>query len=236
MLNNDSGEVTHYVGDVKKDYNLYVSKLSSGWSVGVAIPDENVVSANRMLLMNLGLGLNVLNMLIVIVFLIQNARNSKQLREDTLTGLSNRSYIMKQMRNRLKRSNGTLLLVDLDNFKEVNDNYGHDHGDLVLMRVAEVLQGCFRKTDCIGRLGGDEFVIYVDASLADDILNNKVEEVVRQVSALSEQYPSSNLSISVGGCRCKKGDKYSEVFKHADEALYQVKKSGKCGFVMSDYA
>ena len=236
MLNNDSGEVTHYVGDVKKDYNLYVSKLSSGWSVGVAIPDENVVSANRMLLMNLGLGLNVLNMLIVIVFLIQNVRNSKQLREDTLTGLSNRSYIMKQMRNRLKRSNGTLLLVDLDNFKEVNDNYGHDHGDLVLMRVAEVLQGCFRKTDCIGRLGGDEFVIYVDASLADDILNNKVEEVVRQVSALSEQYPSSNLSISVGGCRCKKGDKYSEVFKHADEALYQVKKSGKCGFVMSDYA
>ena len=102
--------------------------------------------------------------------------------------------------------------------------------------VAEVLQSCFRKTDCIGRLGGDEFVIYVDASLADDILNNKVEEVVRQVSALSQQYPSSNLSISVGGCRCKKGDKYSEVFKHADEALYQVKKSGKCGFVMSDYA
>lgn len=236
MLNNDSGEVTHYVGDVKKDYNLYVSKLSSGWSVGVAIPDENVVSANRMLLMNLGLGLNVLNMLIVIVFLVQNVRNSKQLREDTLTGLSNRSYIMKQMRNRLKRSNGTLLLIDLDNFKEVNDNYGHDHGDLVLMRVAEVLQSCFRKTDCIGRLGGDEFVIYVDASLADDILNNKVEEVVRQVSALSQQYPSSNLSISVGGCRCKKGDKYSEVFKHADEALYQVKKSGKCGFVMSDYA
>lgn len=236
MLNNGSGEVTHYVGDVKKDYNLYVSKLSSGWSVGVAIPDENVVSANRMLLMNLGLGLNVLNMLIVIVFLVQNVRNSKQLREDTLTGLSNRSYIMKQMRNRLKRSNGTLLLIDLDNFKEVNDNYGHDHGDLVLMRVAEVLQSCFRKTDCIGRLGGDEFVIYVDASLADDILNNKVEEVVRQVSALSQQYPSSNLSISVGGCRCKKGDKYSEVFKHADEALYQVKKSGKCGFVMSDYA
>lgn len=236
MLETGSGEVTHYVGDVKKDYNLYVSKLSSGWSVGVAIPDENVVSTNSMLLMNLGLGLNVLNMVIVMVFLIQNVRNSKQLREDTLTGLSNRSFIMKQMRNRLKRSNGTLLLIDLDNFKEVNDNYGHDHGDLVLMRVAEVLQSCFRKTDCIGRLGGDEFVIYVDASLADDVLNSKVQEVVHQVVALSQRYPLSNLSISIGGCRCKKGDKYSEVFKHADEALYQVKKSGKCGFVMSDHA
>lgn len=104
------------------------------------------------------------------------------------------------------------------------------------MRVAEVLQSCFRKTDCIGRLGGDEFVIYVDASLADDVLNSKVQEVVHQVVALSQRYPLSNLSISIGGCRCKKGDKYSEVFKHADEALYQVKKSGKCGFVMSDHA
>lgn len=76
----------------------------------------------------------------------------------------------------------------------------------------------------------------MDASLADDILDGKVQEVVHQVVALSQRYPLSNLSISIGGCRCKKGDKYSEVFKHADEALYQVKKSGKCGFVMSDHA
>ena len=145
MMNDDSGQVMHYVGYAKENYNIYVSKLSSGWSVGVAIPDENVVSQNRMFLMNLGLGLNVLNIVIVMVFLTQNIRNSKQLRQDTLTGISNRSYIMKQMRNRLKRSNGTLLLIDLDNFKEVNDNYGHDNGDLVLMRVAEVLQSCFRK-------------------------------------------------------------------------------------------
>ena len=235
MMNDDSGQVMHYVGYAKENYNIYVSKLSSGWSVGVAIPDENVVSQNRMFLMNLGLGLNVLNIVIVMVFLTQNIRNSKQLRQDTLTGISNRSYIMKQMRNRLKRSNGTLLLIDLDNFKEVNDNYGHDNGDLVLMRVAEVLQSCFRKSDCIGRLGGDEFVIYVDASFADDVLDSKLQEVIYQVVELARRYPMSNLSVSIGGCRCKKGDKYSEVFKHADEALYQVKKSGKCGFAMSAY-
>lgn len=236
MLANGSNEVSHYAGDFKEDYNLYVCKLNSGWSVCITIPEENLISTNHMLLMNIGLGLNVLNMIIAMVFVIWNIRNSKQLRQDALTGLSNRSYIMKQMRRRLKRSNGTLLIVDLDNFKEINDNYGHDRGDLVLMRVAEVLQSCFRRTDCIGRLGGDEFVIYVDASLADDVLNSKVQEVVQQVVMLSQQYPLSNLSISIGGCRCKKGDKYNEVFKRADEALYQVKKSGKCGFVMSDYA
>lgn len=234
MIANSAKEVSHYAGGFEEDYNLYVCKLNSGWSVGITIPDENLISANHMILMNLGLGLNVLNMIIAMVFLVWNIRNSKQLRQDALTGLSNRSYIMKQMRRRLKRSNGTLLIVDLDNFKKINDNYGHDHGDLVLMRVAEVLQSCFRKTDCVGRIGGDEFVIYVDASLADDILNSKVQEVVRQVVALSQQYPLSDLSISIGGCRCKKGDKYSEIFKRADEALYRVKKSGKCGFAMSD--
>lgn len=225
-------EITYYAGTAEEDYSLYLCKLNNGWSVGIAIPKDNLVSANRMLLINLGLGLNVLNMVIAIVFLVWNIRNSRQLRQDALTGLFNRSYLMKQMRRRLKKSNGTLLLVDLDNFKKINDNYGHDHGDLVLMRVADVLQSCFRKTDCIGRLGGDEFVIYVDASLTDEILNNKVQEVVRQVVELSKQYPLSNLSISIGGCRCRKGDKYSEVFKHADEALYEVKKGGKCGFVM----
>lgn len=236
MLHNSTDEVSYYAGSVEEDYNLYVCKLSNGWSVGVAIPEENLISTNRMLLMNLGLGPNVLNIIMTTVFLFWNIRNSKQLRQDGLTGLLNRSYLMKQIRKRLKRANGTLLIVDLDNFKKINDNYGHDHGDLVLVQVAEMLQTCFRKTDCIGRLGGDEFVIYADAFLTDELLNSKVQEVIQQVTTLSQQYPLSNLSISIGGCRCNKGDKYIEVFKQADEALYQVKNSGKCGFVMSDHA
>ena len=235
ILAQSTEEVSHYTGYVEDNYNLYLCKLSSGWSVVVAIPGENLLSTNHMLLMNLGLGLNVLNMVITMGFLISHVRNSKYLRQDSVTGLLNRSYLIKQVHKRLKKSGGTLLIVDLDNFKNVNDNYGHDHGDLVLVQVAEVLQSCFRKTDCIGRLGGDEFVIYMDASLADVTLNVKMQELIRRVSVLSQKYPLSNLSISIGGCRCKKGDKYSEVLKHADEALYQVKNSGKCGFVMSRY-
>ena len=144
----------------------------------------------------------------------------------------NKSYLIKQIRRRLKRSGGTLLIVDVDNFKQVNDNYGHDHGDLVLVQIAEVLQSCFRKTDCIGRFGGDEFIIYVDEFLTDTVLNDKVQDVLRRVAVLSNQYPLSGLTISIGGCRCKKGDKYNEVFKRADEALYEVKNSGKCGFAI----
>lgn len=94
------------------------------------------------------------------------------------------------------------------------------------------MQNSFRKTDCIGRFGGDEFVVYIDEVLSDEIIHAKLQEVIRQVSVLSEQYPLSNLSISIGGCNCQKGDKYSEVFKRADKALYEVKNTGKCGFAI----
>ena len=228
-----SSEVSHYAGSVKEDYNLYMCKLSSGWNVVIAIPRENLISPKHMLLMNLGLGLNVVNMAIATTLIIRHLHNSRYIRQDALTGLLNKSYLMKQIRKRLKKSDGTLLIIDLDNFKMVNDNYGHDHGDLVLMRVAEVLQTCFRKTDCIGRFGGDEFIIYVDEFLSDTVLNDKVQEVLRQVAVLASQYPLSGLAISIGGCHCKKDDKYSEAFKRADEALYEVKNNGKCGFAIS---
>lgn len=235
VLANSSDEVFYYAGAVKEDYDLYVCKLSSGWSVAIAIPRENLISSEHMLLMNLGLGLNVLNMVVTMTFLFWNIRNSRYLRQDSLTGLLNKSYLLKQIRKRLKRTNGTLLIADLDNFKKLNDSYGHDHGDLVIIQVAEILQTCFRKTDCIGQFGGDEFVIYVDEFLTDNLLNDKVQKAISQVTELSRQYPLSDLTISIGGCRCKKGDKYSEVFKLADEALYIVKKSGKCGFAMSHH-
>lgn len=236
ILTDTSNEVSHYAGSVKEDYNLYACKLSSGWNVVIAIPREDLIPQEHMLLMNLGLGLNVLNMVIATMLIIRHLHNSRYIRQDALTGLLNKSYLMKQIRKRLKRSDGALLIVDLDNFKKVNDNYGHDHGDLVLIRVAEVLQTCFRKTDCIGRFGGDEFIIYVDEFLTDAVLNDKVREVLRQVAVLSNQYPLSGLAISIGGCRCEKGDKYSEAFKHADEALYEVKNSGKCGFAIKLHA
>ncbi len=232
VLADTSNEVSHYAGSIKEDYNLYACNLSSGWSVVMAIPRENLISPKHMLLMNLGLGLNVLNMVIATTLIIRHFHNSRYIRQDALTGLLNKSYLIKQIRRRLKRSGGTLLIVDVDNFKQVNDNYGHDHGDLVLVQIAEVLQSCFRKTDCIGRFGGDEFIIYVDEFLTDTVLNDKVQDVLRRVAVLSNQYPLSGLTISIGGCRCKKGDKYNEVFKRADEALYEVKNSGKCGFAI----
>ena len=230
ILDNASNEVSYYAESFDGSGNLYVCRLSNGWSVVIVIPSDYLISKENLLLMNLGLVLNIMNMAITSVLLILHLRNVKNLRQDVLTGLLNRASLMKEVGKRLKNSGGILLIVDLDNFKKINDNYGHDHGDLVLIQIAEILQSCFRKTDCIGRFGGDEFIIYVDTALSDSVLNSKTQEVIHRVRLLAQQYPLSDLTISFGGCRCKKGDKYVEVFKCADEALYEVKNSGKCGF------
>lgn len=225
-------DTIHYKKAVGEDYNLYLCALDNGWSVIVAIPSENLVSQEHVFLMDVGLRLNILNVVIVIVFLIKNELSKKKHNLDTLTGLLNKSYFMKCTRKKLKKSDGVLLMIDLDNFKQLNDNYGHDCGDRVLQQVAALLDSCFRKTDYIGRFGGDEFIVYVDAPLSDRVLDAKAQELMEKIGALARQYPRSSLSVSIGGSRCKKGDKYSEVFKRADKSLYSVKGRGKSGYAM----
>lgn len=217
---------------VSANYNLFLCALENGWSVIVAIPSQNLVSDEHMFLMDVGLRLNILNVAIVIVFLIRNELTKRKRNQDTLTGLMNKSYFMKCVRDKLKRGDGVLLMIDLDNFKALNDNYGHDCGDQVLQQVAVLLEASFRKTDCIGRFGGDEFIVFLDMSLPQSILEHKSLELIRQTDTLAQAYPRSGLSMSIGGCRCKKGDKYTAVFKWADQALYSVKSHGKGSYAM----
>lgn len=216
-----------------ENYNLYLCCLDIGWKIVVAIPSENLVSSEHMLLMDVGLWANILNVAIVIIFLIKNELSKKKHNQDVLTGLLNKSYFTKCVRRKIRKGEGVLLVLDLDNFKSINDNYGHDNGDLVLQQVANLLERTFRKTDYIGRFGGDEFIVYVDSELSDSILERKAQDLLQQIGKLSQQYPLGALSVSIGGCRSVRGDRYADVFKRADEALYTVKGHGKSGYAMS---
>lgn len=216
-----------------ENYNLYLSCLGNGWRVVVAIPSENLVSSKHMFLMDVGLRLNILNVAIVIIFLIKNELSKKKHNQDVLTGLLNKSYFTKCVRRKMRKGDGVLLVLDLDNFKSINDSYGHDSGDQVLRQVASLLERTFRKTDYIGRFGGDEFVVYVDCELPDSILERKAQDLIQQIGRLSREYPLGALSVSIGGCRNVRGDKYADVFKRADEALYTVKGHGKSSYAMS---
>lgn len=150
---------------------------------------------------------------------------------DALTGLYNRkAYDL--MKHELDLSSVALLLVDVDKFKTVNDTYGHDVGDLVLVRVAEVLQYSFRPDDLVFRLGGDEFVvIMLDA---DSSMREQVRRKIDQAN-LMLQKPTGDLpptSLSVGAAFSDRQNPEGDIFKDADTALYRMKESGRCGCVI----
>ena len=147
---------------------------------------------------------------------------------DALTGLYNRSAY-DFMRHDLDMSRNALLLVDVDKFKGINDTYGHDVGDLVLKRVAEVLKYSFRSTDLVFRLGGDEFVVImsnVDSSMRDQV-RRKIDQANVMLQKPTDDLPPTSLSVGVAFADRENPD--GDIFKDADTALYRVKEAGRCG-------
>ena len=145
---------------------------------------------------------------------------------DALTGLYNRSAY-DFMRHDLDMSRNALLLVDVDKFKGINDTYGHDVGDLVLKRVAEVLTYSFRSTDLVFRLGGDEFVVIMTRANSSmrQLVYNKIMLIEKQLQNPKEDLPPTSLSVGVAFSDRK--NPQGDIFKDADTALYRAKEAGK---------
>ena len=121
---------------------------------------------------------------------------------------------------------GTLILLDIDDFKTVNDRYGHDRGDEVLRTVAGCLRDAFREDDVLGRIGGDEMLIYMRNSGEQELAVRKLEEVQKRLNVLPEGWPRVTISAGVA-CYPADGDDYSALFHAADQAMYTAKRSGK---------
>lgn len=155
---------------------------------------------------------------------------------DILTGITNRNGIYEIMDREFENSGQAVMLLDLDGFKSVNDSYGHDYGDDVLISVAEILKSVENDVTHVSRLGGDEFLIYVTAyrgrrdvlkvgqKICDDINNIK--------SAIGK---AINISASIGISFSDDKDQNSRsLIKKADIAMYEIKKGGKNGVGIFD--
>ena len=160
----------------------------------------------------------------------QDARErlSHEASHDALTGLFNRGAYDLLMSS-TDKEHMALLLIDVDNFKGVNDTYGHAVGDRVLKRVADILKHSFRSVDILCRIGGDEFAVVMtraNSSMADLVLNK-----IQRANDLL-QHPKDDLppvSLSVGVAFSDRKNPKGDIFKDADTALYQVKESGRKG-------
>lgn len=151
---------------------------------------------------------------------------------DALTGLMNRVSFEDLVKRQIDdhRQPFAYILIDLDNFKYVNDHYGHKNGDEVLVFVARQLQAVFGQSDAIGRLGGDEFVVLVPSATDETIVVEKVNQFINSIS--TPLYLDGHTyipSASVGVFFCREGYQadYVHCYKAADAAMYNAKNSGK---------
>ena len=150
---------------------------------------------------------------------------------DEMTGLLNKSATIKLITDTLKEhSNGlhALMAVDIDNFKAINDVYGHTVGDHTISIVASVMASQFEKTDIAGRIGGDEFVLFVRDIESRKYVYEKAQKIVDIISAKENMSIPEDVTISIGIVFTDGTEKdYTELFAKADEALYESKHAGK---------
>ena len=153
---------------------------------------------------------------------------------DGLTGLLNKSSMMREIRKSMTNDpkNGILVMLDVDDFKRINDSYGHVVGDFVISGIARCLNSSFRNSDIIGRFGGDEFVIFMPFTHDVVIAQSRVKKVL-SLMAETIELPNENDKVtgSFGIAVCSElGDTYDDLFRKADFALYQAKSGGKNQF------
>ena len=150
---------------------------------------------------------------------------------DVLTGLFNRKYFEWFFRHHYQNDQMCAVIhLDLDNFKLCNDTFGHQTGDDMLCRTADILKNSFRQIDCVARVGGDEFMIFMNGLSENQDAMEKIGKILEQFPFIYENGEKRvEVSVSIGLAFSRPGDNltYEEMYYNADSAMYKAKKAGK---------
>ena len=161
-------------------------------------------------------------------------RLRREAMEDSLTGILNRKGAIASIEESLMKGQpGAMFLMDIDNFKQLNDNYGHQTGDQVLIRLAKIMETHSRGADVAARIGGDEFLLYLPGCVREDVLGERADSICTAFREDVSGYDKVELSVSVGIAVGDGSRNFDQLFKEADDKLYMVKKSGKGSFGLS---
>lgn len=149
---------------------------------------------------------------------------------DSATRVFNRRYYDERLRS--LTGEYALAMIDLDNFKQINDRFGHPAGDAALFHAAQTMRSMLRSGDELVRYGGDEFFLLFHG-LPAHVLARKLEDICRAVAALTiPEYPDLHLSLSIGGAYGS--GRVSELVGKADLALYRAKRTKNCAVVYEE--
>ena len=150
--------------------------------------------------------------------------------KDALTGLWNRAYTEEAVDAMISQgAKGALFMIDMDNFKAINDNYGHLEGDKTLKYFAEIMTKYAADGDVLCRIGGDEFVTFIRDETSKSALGNHAADIISDICRQIEEWKyETNSSVSIGIAQCPEdGTDFKTLYNAADKALYYVKQNGK---------
>lgn len=172
----------------------------------------------------------------------QRAEDEEQIRRlamfDTLTGLPNRALILDRLTKTAadvarNATTAAILYLDLNKFKPINDELGHQAGDQALQQVARRLESCLREVDTAGRIGGDEFVVILQDLAAPGDVEIVVERLIKAMDdpVILDGQEHHGLGVSVGICFCPRhGEDVDTLIRRADRAMYEAKKVGESAY------
>lgn len=163
-------------------------------------------------------------------------RHLEEASRDHLTGLYNRKAGESLVCQALESGGEYIfLLMDIDNFKAVNDGYGHLKGDLILKYVADKIRSSFRDTDVVFRLGGDEFVAFIYPCKDRRAIERKLEMIIEDYGEnIREEFPDICSALSWGGVFSSRKRSFTELYQRADKIMYQVKRRGGKGYLIEE--
>jgi len=149
---------------------------------------------------------------------------------DSLTKIYNRYYFSSALHNEIHRAHRynsffSLLMFDIDHFKKVNDTYGHDIGDYVLMTIVEIIGGCLRDSDIFARVGGEEFMIILPSTTLEEA--RMIAERIRSSIESYDFYTVGTATLSLGLVLNRPEETPAEILKRVDTALYEAKNGGR---------
>jgi len=156
---------------------------------------------------------------------------------DSLTQLSNRTHMNQILHREYARferhqQRFGIIMLDIDQFKRVNDSYGHDTGDAVLKKLAKIFENAIRASDFIARWGGEEFLICCTTIEQEDLL--PIAETIRQLVGSTDFETTGQITASLGCAAIVKGETIGDLIKRADIALYEAKNNGRNQTMVSE--
>jgi diguanylate cyclase (GGDEF)-like protein len=221
-----------------KDSNLFIFTGIAVLSFGLLMLITSIFSSN---LIETALNLRFQNRLLADNLIKSNQSLEKLASQDTLTGLANRQAFSDQLSKAIISAKSTdqafaLMFLDVDKFKYINDTYGHDAGDEVLLVITQRFNQCLRSGDASSRLGGDEFMLLFQNISSPEMVANLAERVCEAVAQpILFKKNTLAVSVSVGiSLFPVDGDDEETLIKHADIAMYQSKKQSSGRFQFFD--